>query len=163
MNKVAEKALLCSVFVNDNREMLARLEKEDFSDAFLRFLFLEFQQMVAGGHPLGDSVAFHRWFRQATVIARGREVVKGGEAEVDRAVLLWLGGQTTEYVTKAHDEYYLACLRESRLSRAILSLTDNVRKKLSAKTHTPHEVLRFLSGCSDKMLKKFGDRLLPKQ
>ena len=141
----AERALLTSIFLNANYELLELVESRDFTDPLLAWLIGEWQLMVADGEPLGDAVAFSRWTRRGDVLRRLFDEALGMDR---RDVIAAWAEISKEYAGSAHDAYYFRVLRNERCRRALALVLERAAEK---DKDSPHDPAGTIDWCLDQL------------
>jgi len=146
-----EAALLASIGVKGNRELLAQLEERDFFHDGPRFVFRELRAMAEAGEPIGDPIAKALWFTSPTVRQRAADI---GE-EFPAVVVAKLFG---EFVTHAHDAYYFRRVRRDRIRRALDLLGTKILEK-NAETIDPLATLEWIQAAINDLWGKSATAL----
>ncbi len=144
----AERALLASVWLSDDREMVLRLEKHDFVDIFNQWLFSKLEAVVKADEPL-DMVAVLRRVRAPggmdALPEFARESVPADIAELLR-----------DCPTTAHKEYYFSVVRVERARRSSVLLADSMKEKLTTKSLDPMRVLKWVEESVQRIKNRAG-------
>ena len=149
-DKGCEVAILASVFQTANVELLGRLETMDFHYPHTRLLYEELRLLVEAGEPLGVSVANALWFTSDSAKQRA---AKAGEKNLSALAAEVFG----EFVTSAHDGYYLKVLRRNRLRRSLKRLSVQLAERNCKEDREPVKTLEWLQVALDQIWEKASE------
>ena len=149
-SKRCEVAILASVFQTANVELLGRLETMDFYYPHTRLLYEELRLLVEAGDPLGDSVANALWFTSDSAKQRA---AKAGEKNFPALAAEMFG----QFVTSAHDGYYLKVLRRNRLRRSLQILSLQLAERNCKEDREPVKTIEWLQGAVDQIWDKAAE------
>lgn len=142
----AERAILGSVWLSHDIEMVGELEAGDFTDPFNQWLLRMFKLVVEDGDPLDMIAVQRRWQKEGGT---------DGLTESEVAQLPTLVGELlAETHTAAHTEYYYRVLRTERLRRAVGMLADALVKRSAVLRHEPTATLAWAGEQIDYLLTK---------
>ena len=149
-DKKCERALLASIWCCGNVGLLSRLDEQDFFDLGNLVVFRELRLMAEAGEPLGDGVSAGRWF---SGVAAKRRASAAGEGN-----LVALAFETfKEFVTSAHDDYYLKVLRRDRLRRSLQMLGVKLLEANRIEDREPTKTLEWLQSSVDRIWDKASE------
>jgi replicative DNA helicase len=140
-DKGAERALLGMVLMAGERELLERLEPQDFHHPAHRYLFEEMRLLIEGGYPL-EPAAFSRWFTSKPCKARAKALdFSAPPSALVAEVML-------DYIGTAHREFYLKKVRAERVLRGVLWVSAMLADGVSER---PDEVGELLTRAFDAL------------
>jgi replicative DNA helicase len=149
----AERALLSSVWLSNDAEMIRQLEPQDFADSFHVWVYRKLRETVDAGEPL-DIVAVQRRWKKP-----------GGLDGLTKHEQQYLAASVAELLnsapTTAHTTYYFTVLRTERLRRATCKLADEMTKRAALKHAEPSDVLTWAKEQIEKLLTKTTKREFP--
>lgn len=141
-----ERAMLAMVWKSNDFVMALRLDAQDFTDDFHRWLYGHLRALVEADEPL-DMVAFQRRVKQPG----GFDGLSKSDVDcwaASTAVLLQTFSPST------HAEYYFSVLRKERLKRACLRLCEKAAARLLKEQHDPAAVLAWVVDSGNRLLTK---------
>lgn len=140
-----ERAMLATAWLAGDFVIVLRLEEEDFSYPFHRWLYRHLRALVEADEPF-DMVALQRRLRKPMAFDGLTKLeVDGHRGTIAEIMLGW--------APPLHIEFYFRTLREERLRRATLRLADKMRTKLS-EGHDAIAVLSYAGANVDRLLTK---------
>lgn len=132
----AERLILASILAKENVALLGRLHKRSFGEPDCRAVFTELTDMVAAGEEFCH-LAIIRWLSNPACKKRLRGLFYENNHNA------WLAELATEFVTSAHDDYYIKVLSRERARRALFFLGVNLIEMNDQQRRDPMETAEW--------------------